>query len=438
MSKDQLPRRTFVKNSTLLAAAASTFPAGVHAANDDKVRIALIGCGGRGTGACAQALTADDRTELFAMGDIDRDQLDRSREVLEKNAPDPEQVQVDPERQFIGLDAYQRIMDMPEIDVVILTTPPGFRPYHFEAAVAAGKHAFIEKPVATDPVGVRKVIEAAKQAKAKDLKVGVGFNRRHSPIHQEVIGKLHDGVIGELPLIQIFNCRADVNKRKERQPGESELSFQIRNWYYFTWLSGDFMVEQSCHEFDVVRWIKNEANPVSCQGQGGRLVRTGPMNGQIYDHYSVDYEYADGSKVMTQHRHIPKTWSFFGEKISGTKGSAELASKRTGAIRPIDGDPLRLTEKENSYQIEHDVLFRAIREGTEHNEAERAAYSTLFALMGRMAAYTGQVVTWEQALASDEKLAFNPTSMDDEAPFGPNEDMTYDTYRPGFPYPGMG
>jgi len=438
MSNDTFPRRTFVKNSSLLAAAAAAFPAGAHAASDDKIRIALIGCGGRGTGACAQALQADDRTELFAMGDVDQGQLDISRETLEKNAPDPAQVKIDPERQIIGLDAYRRIMDMPEIDVVILTTPPGFRPFHFEAAVAAGKHVFMEKPVATDPAGVRKVLEVAKAAKAKDLKVGVGFNRRHSPVHQELVGKLHDGVIGELPLIQMFNCRADVNKRKERQPGESELSFQVRNWYYFTWLSGDFMVEQSCHEFDVVRWIKNEANPVSCQGQGGRLVRSGPTNGQIYDHYSVDYEYADGSKVVTQHRHIPKAWSFFGEKISGTKGTAELSFKQNGAIRPNDGEPWRAKDTENSYQLEHGVLFRAIREGTEHNEAERAAYSTLFALMGRIAAYTGQVVTWEDALKSEEKLAFNPESWDDEAPFGPDADMTYETFRPGFPYPGMG
>ncbi len=435
MTDIPMKRRTFVKNSSLLAAAASAFPSGAHAQkkDGDKIRVALIGCGGRGTGAAAQALTADDQTEMWAMADIDQDQLDRSRETLEKNVPDPAQVNVSPERQFIGLDGFQKVMAIPEIDVVILTTPPGFRPYHFEAAVNAGKHVFMEKPVAVDSAGVRKVLESAKSAKAQNLKVGVGFNRRHSPLHQEVIGKLHDGIIGDLPLIQIFNCRADVNKRTARQPGETELEFQVRNWYYFTWLSGDFMVEQSVHEFDVVRWIKNDEPPVNCQGQGGRLVRTGPTNGQIYDHFSVDFQYADGSQVITQHRHIPKCWSWFGEKITGTKGTAELAFKSTGAIRPSspDASPWRGKETENSYQLEHDALFRAIRDDLEHNEAERGAYSSLFAIMGRMAAYSGQVVTWEDALNSEESLAINPLSWDEDAPLFPDENFEYTPFRPG-------
>ncbi|MEX2580657.1 MAG: Gfo/Idh/MocA family oxidoreductase [Verrucomicrobiales bacterium] len=435
MSQNPVPRRAFVKNSSLLAAAASAFPAGVHAENSEsnKLGVALIGCGGRGTGAAAQALEADDRAELRAMADIDEEQLERSRETLEKNVTDPGQVKVDPEHRFLGLEAYRRVMDLPEIDVVILTTPPGFRPYHFEAAVNAGKHVFMEKPVAVDSPGVRKVLDAARAAKAKNLKVGVGFNRRHSPVHRTLVGKLHDGIIGDLPLIQIFNLRADVNKRHERQPGESELHFQVRNWYYFTWLSGDFMVEQSVHEFDVVSWIKNDAPPVNCQGQGGRLVRTGPMNGQIYDHFSVDYQYADGSQVITQHRHIPKCWNWFGEKISGTKGTAELSFKRSGAIRPADPEvaPWREDDKENSYQLEHDALFRAIREDTEFNEAERSAHSTLFAIMGRMAAYTGQIVTWEEALESEKTLAFNPTSWDDEAPLFPDANGGYEPFRPG-------
>ncbi len=428
-----MKRRTFVKNSTILAAAASAFPNGAHAQkkDSDKVRVALIGCGGRGTGAAAQALTADDQTEMWAMADIDQGQIDISRETLEKNVPDPKQVNVTPERQFVGLDGYQQIMNMPDIDVVILTTPPGFRPFQFEAAVEAGKHVFMEKPVAVDSAGARMVLEAAKKAKAKNLKVGVGLNRRHSPLHQEVIGKIHDGVIGELPLIQMFNCRGDVNKRRLRQPGETELEFQVRNWYYFTWLSGDFMVEQSVHEFDVVRWIKHEQFPVSCQGQGGRIARRGPTNGQVYDHYSVDYQFADGSLVTTQHRQIPKCWSWFGEKMMGTKGYAELSFKRAGAIRPTEGSPWRGTETENSYQLEHDALFNAIRNDTEHNEAERGAYSTLFAIMGRMAAYSGQEVTWEEALNSEEALAFNPSSWNDEAPFSPDENFEYEPFRPG-------
>lgn len=433
MSDPKIQRRTFVKNSTLLAAAASAFPAGVQSQSEgsEKVRVALIGCGGRGTGAAAQALSADDQAEIWAMADIDQRQIDISRETLEKNVPDAKQVKVAPERQFTGLNAYEQVMAMNDVDVVILTTPPGFRPFHFEAAVNAGKHVFMEKPVAVDAAGVRKVLEAAKAAKAKDLKVGVGFNRRHSPLHYEVISRLHDGGIGELPLIQIFNCRSDVNKRRERQSGESELEFQVRNWYYFTWLSGDFMVEQSVHEFDVVRWIKQEQFPVSCQGQGGRLVRTGPTNGQIYDHFSVDYQFADGSLVTTQHRHIPKCWNWFGEKIIGTEGTAELSFKANGAIRPSQGSATRYKETGNSYQLEHDALFSAIRNGTEFNEGDRGAYSTLFSIMGRMAAYTGQEIKWEDALNSEETLAFNPSNWDEDPPLFPDENLEYASFQPG-------
>ncbi|MDF1824333.1 MAG: Gfo/Idh/MocA family oxidoreductase [Verrucomicrobiales bacterium] len=435
MEMNKVQRRQFVKQSAALAAAASTFPSGVHAqsADSETIKLALVGCGGRGTGAAAQALAADDRVELVAMADIAQEQIDLSRETLEKNAPSPGQVKVSPEHQFVGLNAYQRIMDLDEVDVVILTTPPGFRPFQFEAAVAAGKHVFMEKPVAVDAAGVRKVLEVAKRSKAQGLKVGVGLNRRHSPLHREVIGRLHDGAIGEMPLIQIFNCRSDVNKRRDRVEGESELEFQVRNWYYFTWLSGDFMVEQSVHEFDVVRWIKHDAFPVSCQGQGGRLVRTGPTNGQIYDHFSVDYVFDDGSLVTTQHRHIPKCWNWFGEKIHGTNGSAELSFKANGSIKPGagGGEAWRGRETENSYQKEHDALFSAIREGSEFNEAERGAYSTLFALMGRMAAYSGQVVTWEEALNAEEELAINPMSWDDAPPLYPDEKMLYEPFRPG-------
>ncbi|MDF1755302.1 MAG: Gfo/Idh/MocA family oxidoreductase [Verrucomicrobiales bacterium] len=434
MSDPTIKRRKFIHGTAVTAAAAATFPDGVHSqeSDSDKIRIALIGCGGRGTGATAQALEADDRAELWAMGDIDAKAIARSRETLEKNVKG-DKVNLAPEREFVGLDAIEKIAAIPEIDVVILTTPPGFRPFHFEAAVRGGKHVFMEKPVAVDAPGVRRVLESAAEAKAKNLKVGVGLNRRHSPLHKKVIGQLHDGVIGELPWIQIFNCRSDVNKRNPREPGMTELEFQVKNWYYFTWLSGDFPVEQSVHEYDVVRWIKQEANPVKCQGQGGRLVRTGPMNGQIYDHFSIDYEFADGSRVTTQHRHIPKCWNWFGEKIFGTKGTAELSFKRNGLISPSDPNVkgLRETESGNSYQLEHDALFHAIRNDEPFNEAERGALSSLFAIMGRMAAYTGKEVTWEEAMNSEETLAFNPKSWDEKTPLYPNEAGLYPIPKPG-------
>ena len=433
MSDKSIDRRHFVRGSAV-AAAASSLPSGVHSegSRSDKLRIALIGCGGRGTGAAAQALAADDRAEIWALGDIDREAIVRSRETLKKNAQ-ADQVNLTPEREFVGLDAIGRITRLDEIDVVILTTPPGFRPFHFDAAVNAGKHVFMEKPVAVDSPGVRLVLDAAARAKAKNLKIGVGLNRRHSPIHQTVINQLHDGAIGDIPWIQLFNCRSDVNKRNPREPGMSELEFQIKNWYYFTWLSGDFNVEQSVHEYDVVRWIKHEANPVKCQGQGGRLVRTGPMNGQIYDHFSIDYEFEDGSHVTTQHRHIPKCWNWFGEKIHGTKGTAELSFKLNGLVTPNHPGAKAFRGKEtgNSYELEHVALFDAIRNDKEFNEAERGAYSSLFAIMGRMAAYSGKEITWESALQSEQQLAINLESWDQAPPLFPDENGLYPIPRPG-------
>ena len=441
MSDSKLNRRKFIRDSSVTAAAAASaaFPNGAHAESkdEDKLRIALIGCGGRGTGAAAQALTADDRSEIWALADIDQAAIDRSRETLQKEAAKKDEIKgrvnVVPEREFVGLDAYEKVMAIDEVDVAILTTPPGFRPFHFAAAIQAGKHVFMEKPVAVDGPGVRLVLKAAAEAKAKNLKVGVGFNRRHSPIHRTVIEKLHGGAIGEMPWIEIFNCRSGVNKRSPREAGQTEMNFQVRNWYYFTWLSGDFIVEQSVHEFDVVRWIKHEANPVSCQGQGGKLVQTGALNGQIYDHFSCDYEFADGTHVTTQHRHIPRCWSWFGEKIHGTKGTAELSFKRNGRIRPFDPKAagFRGQETGNSYQLEHDALFRSIRENTPFNEAERGAFSSLFAIMGRMAAYSGQVVTWEDALHSEEALALDVRSWDTEPVHFPDENGEYAAFLPG-------
>ncbi len=424
------PRRGFIHGSVAAAAAAS-FPSGVHAQgkNTDEIRVALVGCGGRGTGAASQAIQAGDRIKLHAMADIDAGQIQRSREILTKAHQD--KVNIPPDRQIIGLDAYRRVMSMDEVDAVILTTPPGFRPIHFQAAIEAGKHAFMEKPVAVDGPGVRQVLAAAQVAGQKGLKVGVGLNRRHSPLHEEVVGRLHDGEIGELHTIRLYNCRNGVGHHHTRQPGETELEYQVRNWYYFTWTSGDFIVEQSVHDYDVVRWLKGDANPLQCQGQGGRLVRNGADYGHIYDHFDVEYEFADGSLVATQHRHIPGCWSFFGEKITGTNGTAELAAKARGFIQPRGAEQTRYRESGNSYQIEHDRLFRAIRENLDHNEAERGALSSLMAIMGREAAYTGQMVTWEDALNSEKSIVPTAETWDGEAPILPGEDGRYPVAKPG-------
>ena len=450
MSKEKFPdfpspvvRRQFLARSTA-ALAAGAFPAGVHAQKEggDEVRVALIGCGGRGTGAASQALQADDRVKLWAMADIDESQLERSRQTLEKGgriSRSPEgtthadKMELPPERRLIGLDAFQRVMDMDEIDVVILTTPPGFRPYHFEAAIKAGKHVFMEKPVAVDGPGVRRVVAAAKEAKEKNLKVGVGLNRRHSPLHEEAIQRIHEGEIGDLHTIRMYNCRSGVGKYHQRDPDETELMYQVKHWYYFTWLSGDFPVEQSVHDYDVVRWVMGEQNPVSCQGQGGRLVRNGDDYGQVYDHFYMEYDYADGAKLHAQHRHIPKCWNRFGEDIVGDKGTLSLISKQRSELRLRGEESLawRGMEKGNSYQIEHDRLFKAIREDLPHNEAERGAHSSLAAIMGRMASYTEKVVTWEEALNSEENLVPDVRNWDDEPPILPDENGGYPVPKPG-------
>ncbi len=424
-------RRDFLKTSTATLAAAS-FPSGVFAQSQSKaqdIRIALIGCGGRGTGAAAQALQADDNARLYALADIDPGQIEQSAAILQKQAPD--KMALAPERRFLGLDAYRQVMAMEEVDVVILTTPPGFRPIHFQAAIEAGKHVFMEKPVAVDGPGVRQVIAAGRLAAEKGLKVGVGLNRRHSPLHEEVVTKLQGGIIGDLHTIRMYNCRGGVGKIHLREPDESELEYQVRNWYYFTWLSGDFIVEQSVHDYDVVRWILGDAVPLQCQGQGGRLVRIDRDHGQIYDHFDVDYEFADGTLLRTQHRQIPNCWNYIGEKIAGSTGSAEITGKTRAIITPQGQEELRLRESGNSYQIEHDRLFQAIREDQPYNEAERGAYSTLMAIMGRDAAYRGQPVTWEEALNSSVSIGTKAETWDGEPPIHPGPDGAYPVPRPG-------
>ncbi len=442
-SDPALPRRSFIARAGVAALAAGAFPNGVRAADaGDELKIALIGCGGRGTGAASQALQADDNVKLWAMADTEPDQLERSYETLHKGgkisqspkgATFADKMEVPSERRLVGLDAFDRVMQMDEIDVVILTTPPGFRPIHFEAAVRAGKHVFMEKPVAVDGPGVRQVIAAAVEAKQKNLKVGVGLNRRHSPMHNELMTKLHDGVIGDIRTIRQYNCRGLVGKNHTRLPDETELQYQVRNWYYFTWLSGDFIVEQSVHDYDVTRWIKNDMNPVSCQGQGGRLVRNSSDKGQIYDHFNVEYDYADGSKAITQHRQIAKCWNFFGSEIDGDLGRVTLAAKSRAEIKlwGEDRPAHRAMESGNSYQLEHDELFKAIREDLPFNEAERGAYASLMAIMGRDAAYTGKQVSWEDALNSQVSLVKDVRDWSDEAPIQPDKAGRYEVAKPG-------
>jgi myo-inositol 2-dehydrogenase/D-chiro-inositol 1-dehydrogenase len=434
-----LSRRSFLRGSAaaaLTTASAGRLSARAYAAGDDEIKIALIGCGGRGTGAAVQALSTKGKVTLWAMADAFADRVEASyRRLVEggrfSQSPDagPQAAKVDvpPERRFAGLDAYRKVMALDEVDVVLQTTPPAFRPTHFEAAIRAGKHVFMEKPVATDAPGIRKVLAAAKEADRKGLKVGVGLNRRHSRVYQETLRRIHDGAVGRINTI-----RSGSGKYHKRLPEETELEYQVRHWYFFTWLSGDFIVEQSVHDFDVACWMKGQ-HPVAAQGQGGRLVRAGDDYGNIFDHFYVEYDFPDGSKLLSQHRHMPHCWGQIAEYADGARGTASVVAKQRGTIQPYDRDePLWRGEEEgNSYQVEHDRLFDAIRSDRPHNEAVQGAESTMTAILGRMAAYSGKMLTWEEAISSQKQLTTDAETWDAPAPVQPKAEGGYEIPVPG-------
>lgn len=383
----------------------------VHAAGAAKViRIGLIGCGGRGTGAVAQALRTqgmvqDNPVKLVAMGDAFSDRLEGSLQSILKENSIKAQIDVPAERRFVGFDAYQKVLAS-DVDLVILTTPPGFRPIHFKAAVNAGKHIFMEKPVAVDAPGVREVLAANAEAKNKGLAVGVGLQRHHQSIYLDTIKQLHDGVIGDILALRVYWNSAGVwvNPKTKDQ---TEMEYQMRNWYYFNWLSGDHIVEQHIHNMDVGNWVKN-GYPVAAQGMGGRQVRVGEEYGEIYDHHAVEFEYGDGSRMFSYCRHMPQCWDSVSEHAIGTKGTADISS---GKIQVNGSEPWRYRgESPDPYQIEHNDLFTSIRNGNPLNEGDNGAYSTMTAILGRMATYTGRLITWEEALNSD--LNLSPKSYD--------------------------
>jgi myo-inositol 2-dehydrogenase/D-chiro-inositol 1-dehydrogenase len=434
-------RRTFLKTTAGAALAQVAIPH-VHAAHTDELKIALIGCGGRGTGACVQALSTDGPVKLWAMADAFPDQLEKSYQNLVKGTdfsrspdagPQTGVMDVPPERRFTGLDAFQKVLALPEIDVVILTTPPGFRPMMFEAAVEAGKHVFMEKPVAVDGPGVRRVLKAAQLARKKNLKTAVGHDRRHSPLYQEWIKRMHDDEIGKLITLRSYYLSRGVGKYYARTPEDTELKYQIRSWYYFTWLSGDHIVEQQVHQADIATWIK-DATPVSAIGIGGRQMRNTPDYGQIYDHHTVDYTFPDGTHYFLQTRHMPNCYNLHGEYVDGASGTGGITSKSTGLLKKWDAQDKpfwRARLEENPYQLEHDHLFEAIRNDLPYDEATRGAKSTLTAILGRMATYSGQLVTWEDALNSEVVLGTEALEFDAPAPLELGEDGSYEVKLPG-------
>jgi len=404
----------------------------VHAAGDDTIRIALIGCGGRGTGAAGQALSTSGPVKLVAMADVFEDRLQGSlQQIASKHAG---RIDVPKERQFVGFDAYQRALAA-DVDMVILATPPGFRPLHFPAAVEAGKHVFMEKPIAVDAPGVRAVLEAAEVSKRKNLCVGVGLQRHHQPVYLETIQRLQEGAIGDIQMTRVYWDMGLlwVKKRKdlEKQAGRKlpELEYQMRNWYYFNWLCGDHITEQHIHNLDVSNWLKG-AYPVKAQGMGGRQLRTGPDSGQIFDHHAVEFTYEDGTVMASQCRHMHGCWSNVSEHALGTRGSANISK---GRIVGSDSWHYRGKNPKSPYQIEHDDLFAAIRGNMPYNEAENGAKSTMTSILGRMATYSGNVVRWKDAIASNLSLADTASlhGFEDRAPVTPDAEGRYPIAIPG-------
>ena len=375
----------------------------VHAAGGDVIRVGLVGCGGRGTGAAMQALSAGSDVRLVAMADAFEDRLQESLSFLQGEPKVAARVDVPADRRFVGFDAFEKLLGS-GVDVVLLCTPPQFRPAHLRAAIEAGKHVFAEKPVAVDAPGVRSALESCRKAAEKRLSVVSGLCLRYDIGFREGIRRIHDGAIGDVTTLLANDYRSG-RWAKPKQPGWSEMLYQMRNWYNFTWLSGDFNVEQHVHHLDVCAWAMKDRYPIRAVGMGGRQVLTEPEYGQIYDHFSVTYEYDDGARLISNCRQQPGCKNDMSIQVLGTRGRADLSERKRGTrVRGSGTDWTFDGPKNEMYQAEHDELFASIRAGKPINNGEYMARSTLLAIMGRMAAYTGQEVTWEMALNSKEDL----------------------------------
>jgi predicted dehydrogenase len=398
-------RRDFLKSSSVVAAGGAlagtlAISRAAHASVDDTIKVGLIGCGGRGTEAAQQALHADNGSKLVAMGDAFDDRLQMSHRIIsEKFKDQPNKFDVPPDRCFTGFDAHKGVLGA-GIDVVILTTPPHFRPLHFQAAVEAGKHIFCEKPVAVDAPGIRSVLKTAEEAKKKDLCVVSGLCWRYDLPKRAIVEKIHEGAIGDV-LAMHSTYLTGLLWQRPRKPEWSEMEYQMRNWLYYTWLSGDHIVEQHIHSLDKAAWIMHDEPPASAVGVGGRQVRTEEQFGNIYDHHAVTYEYANGVKLFSYCRQMGDCEPDVNDHIIGAKGSAQLMNHTiTGAEKWRYSGPAPLM-----YQVEHNELFAAIRASRRIDNSLYMARSSLMAIMGRMATYTGQRITWDQAFNSKEDLS---------------------------------
>ncbi len=398
VSASAATRRDFLKTASAGSALVAGFPAIISAQSVTKaIKVGLVGCGGRGSGAAMQALRADDYAELTAVADVNSEHAQACLDHLSKRVEG--KVKVDPSHIFLGLDAYQKVIDS-GVDVVLLATPPGFRPVQLKACVDANKHIFAEKPVAVDAPGIRSVLETVKRHKEKNHSLGAGLCWRYSKQVKAAFEQLHNGTIGDLVAYYATYYTSPVKPMppaSERPAGMSDIEWQIKNWYNFQWLCGDSIVEQAVHSVDKIAWSMNDKPPVSCVGVGGRQIPA--EGGNIYDHFEVNYLYPNGTRAFLASRQITNCYNENADYMMGSKGTCTIGR---GAMPRITGatEWTYTGPKNDMYQTEHDVLFASIRKGQPVHNGERLATSTMLAIMGRMAAYTGREVTWEEALNS--------------------------------------
>jgi predicted dehydrogenase len=423
-------RREFLQASSLAVAGASLVgdlgtARIAHAAGSDIIKVALIGAGGRGAGAAAQLMTADKNLHVVAVADAFENQAIRAVEKLTKQHG--EQVDVPPERVFCGLDAYQQALAT-EATLVVLATPPGFRPLQYQAAIRAGKHVFMEKPCCVDGPGYRLLMETNKRADEKGLSVGVGLQRRHEARYLETVQRIQEGELGDIRFLRVHWNGAGIWNRN-REAGMTEMQYQVHNWYHFCWLSGDNICEQHIHNLDVGNWVMGDQHPVEANGMGGCTARYEGANrgtGQIFDHHFVEYTFADGTKMYSQCRHIKNCFNSVGEWAHGTKGTAACSG-------PIDGERTRKEKAKTAggHQQEQIDLVAALRAGKRYNEGYYGANSSMTAVLGRLATYSGKVVRWDDAVASQRSDFPEDLAWDAPAPVQKDADGNYPIPMPG-------
>jgi myo-inositol 2-dehydrogenase / D-chiro-inositol 1-dehydrogenase len=431
LSRPIVTRRSFLRG-TSAALAALPIARFAHAQGSGDLKLGLVGGGGRGTGAANQALHAYKGLKLHAIAELYADRADIAVKNLETQ--NPGQVDVPPERRFLGFDAFKKAIAA--VDVIILASPCTFRPMMFEEAVKAGKHVFMEKPVAVDAPGVRRVLAAAIESKKKGLKVGVGLQRRHKAGYIEAVKRVQDGALGQQQYYRAFWNMGVARAMVPRKPGMSELEFQLRNQFYFAWQCGDIIVDQGLHNLDVINWIKG-VYPISARGMGGAEVRKGKDAGALFDHFNIEYEYADGTRCFQANRQIPGCWAYVAECAHGSDGWIEMADGKNDFI--IRGKNAWRRAKEEKvkdpYQQEHDDLLAAIIGNQDYNEAERGALSTMSVIMGRMAGYSGKEIFWDDAIKSEKMIAPIIDSFDAKPPVEPDGNGVYPLPIPGVSEP---